>query len=199
MKYDLIIIGCGGHARSVLDVLLSDYPDISACIVDENAVDGEMIFSLPVYKSMRPANEIFIAIGDNEKRFSHAKLIHDKDVRTIISSSAHIGKDAIVGKGVFIGNGAHLGPETKVGDYSIINTGSIVEHEVSIGKFCHIAPNVTISGRSRIGNNVFFGAGATVIDAVSICSNAIVGAGAVVVENIGEPGTYVGCPVRKIK
>ena len=48
MKYELEIIGCGGHARSVADVLLRDFPDISACFIDNNAMDNEIIIGYSV-------------------------------------------------------------------------------------------------------------------------------------------------------
>ena len=39
------IIGCGGHARSVADVILGRYPDIEIVFWDVNAGKDEMIFS----------------------------------------------------------------------------------------------------------------------------------------------------------
>ena len=39
----VVILGCGGHARSVADVLLDLHADAEVVFVDENAAEGERI------------------------------------------------------------------------------------------------------------------------------------------------------------
>lgn len=198
-KYDLIIYGCGGHARSVVDVLVCDRPDISICLVDEHAAVDEIIAGFPVVRGGVSGSGCFIAIGDNHQRAALLKNCPEQNLVSIISSKSHVGKAAQIARGSFVGNFAHVGPEVVVGKGTIVNTGAVVEHETLIGALCHIGPNASISGRCKIGDLVFIGAGATVIDSTSICSEVIIGAGSVVVQSITEPGTYVGCPARRIK
>ena len=198
MKNKLVIIGCGGHARSVADVYLFNNPDAEIVFVEENAKDGEEILGFPALKSYDIKNEkVFIAIGDNKARESELKK--HKTTETIVSKKACIGKDVELGNGVFIAHEAHVGVGSKIGEGTIINSSALVDHEVLIGKNCHIAPNSTICGRCTIGKNTFVGAGATIIDKLTISDNVTVGAGAVVIKNIDKPGTYVGNPARKIK
>ena len=66
----LIIIGCGGHARSVASVVLQNFPDAKIIFVDENAQDNERIFNFPVVRTLpQDAQNIFVAIGDNASDF----------------------------------------------------------------------------------------------------------------------------------
>lgn len=198
-KYDLLIYGCGGHARSVIDILVCDKPDISIRIIDAHAKLNEIIAGFPVFREGNDADQFFLAIGDNYKRAAALKTKSEQNLIRIISGKSHIGKCATVSRGVFVGNFVHIGPDAVIGLNSIINTGAIVEHEVQIGAHCHIGPNASISGRSRIGDFVFVGVGSSIVDSISICSNVVIGAGSVVIQNIAEPGTYVGCPAKKIK
>ena len=195
------IFGCGGHARSVADVLLSSYPKSKIIFVDKTAKEKEKIFGFKVIKETKLTSKakVFLGIGDNLSRKSLSKALKQPNFFSIISKKAHIGKKTTIEDGCFIGNFCHIGPEVSIGKNSIINNGAIIEHEVKIGEYSHIGPNVAISGRTTIGDFVFIGVGATVINNVSICSKAIVGAGATVVNDLTEPGVYVGTPAKKIK
>lgn len=198
-QYDLVIYGCGGHARSVIDILIYEKPDISLCLIDDQAQENEIIAGFPVFREEKYANRFFLAIGDNYKRAEALRTKRSHNLISIISGKSHIGKHSEISQGVFIGNFVHVGPEAVIGMNSIINNGAIVEHEVQVGAHCHIGPNASISGRCKIDDFVFIGVGATVIDSISICSNVVIGGGSVVVQNITEPGTYAGCPAKRIK
>ena len=49
-----------------------------------------------------------------------------------------------------------------------------------------------------LGDNIVIGTNSVVIGPVTICDNVVVGAMSLVNKDITEPGTYVGCPVRKV-
>jgi len=49
-----------------------------------------------------------------------------------------------------------------------------------------------------LGDNVVIGANSVVIGPVEICDNVLIGAMSLVNKSIGEPGVYVGVPVRKL-
>jgi UDP-N-acetylbacillosamine N-acetyltransferase len=198
---NIIIIGCGGHAKSVVDVLLLSKPDIKIIIVDEKAQANEHLFEYPILNKIPITENVsfFLCIGDNLKRKNKMLSMNKKHFVSIISPLAHLGKNSIIDPGTFIANYVHIGPYAHIGKNTIINTGCIIEHDVEIGCHCHIAPNSTISGKTELGNEIFVGTGATIINNITICSNVTIGAGAVVTKSITEPGTYVGCPVRKIR
>jgi sugar O-acyltransferase (sialic acid O-acetyltransferase NeuD family) len=195
-----VIFGCGGHSRSVADVLLANDPRASLVFVDDNARDGEQLFDFEVCREYLLGDEgVFLGIGDNAERKRKLEEIGERNIISVISRTAYRGHRSTIGAGCFVGNFCHIGPAATIDRNTILNTASVIEHEVTIGAHCHIGPNATISGRCTIGDLVFVGVGATVKDFISICSNAMVGAGATVVKDIVEPGTYVGTPARRIK
>lgn len=199
-----IIFGCGGHARSVANILYENNKDIEILFVDDNAQKDEKILGYQVKSryDLRNDDNYIVAIGDNVKRqkiFDYLFEQRTGNCISVISKSSNIGIDSKIGKGTFIAANTYLGPQAKIKNNSIINTGSIVEHEVIIGNHTHIAPHTTICGRSAVGNYVMCGAGSTIIDKVKICDYVVIGAGAVVTDDITKPGIYVGIPARKIK
>ena len=197
----ILFLGCGGHSRSVADVLLANDAAAKIVFLDDNAKEGEQLFGFEVRKQADRAAfaHIFVALGDNVRRAEAYASVARRQLVQIISKKAYVSSTAEVGAGTFVGNFVHVGPFAKVGDNTILNTGCIVEHEVSVGNHCHVGPNATISGRTTIGDRVFVGVGATVIDKVTICSDVMIGGGATVVKDITEAGTYVGVPARKVR
>lgn len=204
------ILGCGGHARSIADIILNNDINADFIFLDDNAKAEECIFEKR-YKVLKlasnteylkKAEKIFLGIGENLARKEIVEsLSHDLKYKIayLIDKTAHVGFMSEIGKGTFVASFAHIGPETKIGDGSIINTNAVVEHECWVGDYCHISVNSTICGRCHIGNNVFLGAGAVIKDYISICDNVTIGSGSVVIKDIREPGIYVGNPARKIK
>ncbi len=200
----MIVYGCGGHARSIVNTLLEFNINLQFLLVDEFVYNDEIILGCRTQREyeLEDKDGYIIAIGDNNKRKELYDSLSDQHKGyciSVVSVYSCMGVDSKVGMGTFIAPNAYLGPQVIVGNNSVINTGSIVEHETTIGDNTHIAPHATICGRAKIGNNVFCGAGSTVIDNVVICDNVIIGAGAVVKEDIIEPGTYAGIPAKKIK
>ena len=190
------LLGCGGHARSVADVILENEPKAKIVFVDKGARLDEWILGFPVLPEVPEGEVSFVpAIGDNKKR---AEWCKEKRLISVVSQNAHVGKDSVIGNGVFIANFVHVGPQVRIGDGTIVNTAAVIEHNVGIGKYCHIAPNSTICGGVQIDDNVVIGAGAIIKPMITVVANVVVGAGAVVVEDISKAGTYVGCPARKI-
>jgi UDP-N-acetylbacillosamine N-acetyltransferase len=199
-RQSVIVLGCGGHSRSVTDVMLLGDPEVSIVYVDDNAKENETLYGFAVAKEIPDTeNPFFVAIGDNAKRKAKMLELSNSIIISVISIKAHVGFRAKIGRGCFVGNFCHLGPEVTIGEGTIVNTASVIEHEVQIGSYCHIGPNATISGRCKIGELVCVGVGATVKDYVSICSGAIIGAGAAVVGDITEAGVYAGCPAKRIR
>lgn len=200
----LLILGFGGHARSVADVALAcGYDEL--VFVDEHARDGENFLGHPVTAIIDPyvgqGWVIFPAAGDNRKREMQCVTAREfgLSIATLVSPKASIGAGACLSAGCFVGHHAHVGPMARVGCACIINTGAIVEHECQVGDFCHVSVNAAIAGRSGLGDYSMLGAGATIIDQVLVCNNVMIGVGAVVNRSIEIPGTYVGVPARRVK
>jgi len=200
----LLILGFGGHARSIADVALA-IGFQSLLFIDENARENEQFLNFPVQRELN--GELLEgwycmpASGNNRKREQQIQLaqLAGWPLATLISPYATVGFGAVVSQGCFVGHHAHIGPMTQVGTGCIINTGAIIDHECVIGDYVSVSPNVSVAGRSKLGDYVFLGAGVTVIENIMIGNNITVGAGGVVISSLNNPGTYVGVPVRIIK
>ena len=197
----IVIYGCGGHARSIINTLRQNDENMEILLVDENACNGEVIMGCKVVRDYKLGKNdgYIIAVGDNEERARLCQLIskqHRGHCISVVSRYSCIGKESEIGFGTFISANTYIGPLAKIGNNSIVNTGSIIEHETIVGNNAHIAPGATICGRAQIGNNVFCGAGSVIIDKVKICDNVTIGAGAVVIHDVMDEGTYVGVPAK---
>lgn len=199
----LLVLGFGGHARSVADVALAcGIPGL--LFVDSHARPGEQFREFPVVKDLPdelPEGWLcFPAAGDNRRRQAQVELVRGRGwpLATLVAPTATVGVGANVSPGSFVAHHAHIGPMAGVGEGALINTGAIVEHECTIGDYVHISVHATVAGRSRIGDFCFICAGATVIDGVEVGPDVVVGAGGVVVKDLCAPGVYVGVPCRPV-
>lgn len=202
-KNRLLLLGFGGHGRSVADVALSaGYSEL--LFVDSNAQAGEYFFGFPVVTRV-PEDcedwEFMPASGNNHTRSEQIDTLIEAGARlaTLVATTATISRLAEVGGGCFVGHHAHVGPRATLGAGCLINTGAVVEHDCSVGRCVHVSVNATISGGCHIGDRCFIGAGASVIDGVSIGSDVQIGAGGVVTRTINAPGVYVGVPARPLR
>ena len=208
MNSDALIIGTGGHSRSVLQILSILNVRIIGLLDIKSEERGELIYGHEVLggfsdlgKFSNQKISIFLAIGNIALRTKYYKLAQQLGykVPNLISPSAVLPKPLMLGDANHICFNTFIGAEVNIGSNNIINSGVIVEHETYIGNNCHLAPGAVICGRVKIGSNVYIGAGSVVKDNVTIADNIIVGAGSIIVSNLDSPySTYVGNPSRKL-
>lgn len=199
----ILIMGFGGHARSVADVALAcGYTELM--FVDENARPSEHFLNHIVMNSLDELEALgwdaFAASGDAMKRQQQCLALEAAGLSlvSLIAPSATICIGSSIAPGCFVGHHAHIGPMATVGKSCIINTGAIVEHESCVGEYSHVSINASVAGRSKLGAYSMLGAGAIIIDRLSVADGVMIGAGAVVISSIESSGTYVGTPARKM-
>lgn len=197
----LLVLGFGGHARSVADVALASGVT-QLCFIDANAKPNESFCSFPVKTALDcelPEGWLVIpAAGDNQKRIEQCEWANQQGwpLATLVSPTATISVGAQIGEGSFIGHHAHVGPMASVGRGCILNTGAIIEHECVVGDYSHVSVGAVVAGRSRIGVRCFLGAGSTVIDGLRVTDDVMLGAGACAHRSLEKAGTYVGVPAK---
>ena len=195
---DLIIIGAGGHGRVCADIAaLNGYQTVRFLDDREGAAEGPAA----AFARYLPDCDFFVAIGHNgtRKTFIQAILNAGGRLVSLIHPNSTVARSATVGVGSVIMAGAVVNPGAVVGKGVILNTCCSVDHDCSIGEYAHISVGTHLAGTVEIGEGVLVGAGATVINNLAIADHAVIGAGGVVIDEITEPGTYVGVPVRKIR
>ena len=201
----IVLLGGGGHCKSVLDTLLRMESFWEPIITDTDIPAGDTIMGCKVIGSDDILQELCnsgithacIAVG-NIKDTKQRHAIYDKAEKAgfkfpnIIDPSAAVSESAEIGKGVFIGKNAAINAASIIDDMAIINTGAIVEHDCHIGSFVHIAVGAVVCGGVEIGSDSFIGAGATIIQGVRIGMNSVIGAGSTILRDVPENTTVVG-------
>ena len=211
MKRSLILIGGGGHCKSVIEVAESAGYEIKGILDMPDEVGKEV---LPGHKVIGTDDEIpqyveecdfIITVGFIKNPALRIKLYNKVKaaggrLATIIASTAHVSKYAELGEGTVIMHQAFVNAGAKIGDNCIINTFVNIEHDAEVSNQCHISTGTMVNGECKIGENCFIGSQSVCANCIEIASDIIVGAGSVVRKSIRVKGIYAGNPaILKIK
>lgn len=208
MKEEVIIIGAGGHAKVIIDILngCGNYR-IAGCI--DKVSRGGKVLDYPVLGDDSILPEVlnsgirnaFVAIGDNRLRkrvFEYTKSI-GFNIINVVSQYTCISTTVKLGEGIAIMPGVVVNAEAVINSNAIINTGATIDHECIIGENVHIAPGCNLAGNVLVEEGAFLGVGCRVIPKKKIGAWSIVGAGAVVIDDIISNSISVGVPAKTIK
>jgi UDP-perosamine 4-acetyltransferase len=204
----LIVLCAGGHARVVIEALLSRGKRPSAVTDCDSARVGTLLGGIPIIgpdedilKMKTDSVELANGLGNRASR-SDSGLSVRRDLfhrfttlgyafPVISHASAVIASDALLGEGTQVMAGAIIQPAARIGRNVLVNTRAVVEHDCQVGDHCHIAPGAVLCGGASIGERVHIGAGAVVLGGVSVGTGSVVAAGAVVEKNV-EAGRFAG-------
>lgn len=207
---NLILVGGGGHCKSVIDVAESAGYNILG-ILDMPEEVGKTVLG---YKVVGTDDDIPQYVGKAEfvitvgfiknptiriRIFDRIKSAGGR-LATIVASTARVSKYAEVGEGTVVMHHAFVNAGAKIGRNCIINTFSNIEHDVHVGDQCHISTGTMVNGDCKIGERVFLGSQSVLANGISVGDDIIVGAGALVRKSITTKGIYSGNPaILKIK
>ena len=208
MKKNIVLIGGGGHCKSVTEVLESlEYSILGILDIPEKI--GEKILSTSVIGT----DDDIHKYKDNATFIITVGFIKDPSIRiklynkvknsggkleTIIAPTAYVSKYATIEEGTIVMHKAFVNAEVKIGRNCIINTFSNIEHESIIGDNCHISTGAMVNGGCIIGDNTFIGSQSVLAHGISVERNSIISAGAFVHKSINS-GVYICNPANKIK
>lgn len=205
----LLLIGGGGHCRSVLDSVLSlgMYDEVGMIDKNEGTVLGVSVKGTDDdLQRLKKAGwtDAFItvgSIGDTLLRRRLFQMVEDIGftIPTIIDSTAVIARNVTIGSGCFVGKKAILNTGSRIGKCAIINTGAIVEHDCKVGDFAHISPGTILCGQVTVGNNSHVGAGSVVRQQISIGNDTLIGVGSTIVHDISDNVKVYGNPGKVIE
>ena len=210
MKGPLILIGGGGHCKSVIEAAESagyqilgvlDVPDeVGKGILSTKVIGTDDDISSLVNKA-----EFVITVGFIKnpairiKLFNRVKEAGGK-LATIIASTAYVSKYATIGEGTVVMHHAFVNAGAKIGENVILNTFTNIEHDAEISDQCHISTGTMVNGDCKVGKNCFIGSQSVLANGITIGDDIIVGAGSLVRKSISIKGIYSGNPaVLKIK
>lgn len=210
MSKKILLVGGGGHCKSVLDSLLelSEYTDIG--IIDKKENIGNSILGVPVVGcdddllTLFESGYLFAfvtigSIGNPSPRIELFNILSNigYEIPVIIDSSAKVSVHSKIEQGAFVGKQSIVNAGASIKKGAIINSGAIVEHDCIIGAFSHIAPGAVLGGGVVVGENSHIGTNATVKQQVHIGSNSIIGMGSVVLENVKDSIIAYGNPCKE--
>ena len=195
----LVLIGGGGHCKSVLNSALRMNSFSEIVITDPALPKGSNILGCKVVGSddMLPVLKhngfdlAFITVGSLKSaalRIKLAKAAAELGFRfpVIADPTASVSKHVQIGAGTFIGCNAVINADVQIGEHCIINTGAIVEHECKVGDFTHISVGAVLCGNVCVGSDSLIGAGSTVIQGVHVGNNVIAGANSTVLADVED-------------
>lgn len=206
----ILVIGGGGHAKVVINLLLESEQFVPEGILDNRLEKGSSVLGVLVQGgdqliSGYEPDKVFLALGVGMMRASPLrKDLYDSFREkgfffpTLIHSKTCIGTRVVLEDGIQVMAGVTIQPETMVGPNSILNTGAIIEHNCLIGAHSHISPGAVIGGNVVIGEGSLVGLGAQVLPGVKIGRDVTIGAGAAVVCDIPDGQTVAGVPAKII-
>ena len=205
----LILIGGGGHCKSVIgiaekcgfDILgIIDRPsELGNKVLDYKVVGNDDDIEKFVDKVVFHITVGFVKNADLRIKLFENVIKHGGKIVSIVSPNACVSKYSEIGEGTAIMNFANINAGATIGKNVIINNFANIEHDVKIGDHTHISTGAMINGDCKIGNRCFIGSQAVIANGINICDDVIIGAGAVVVKDITQKGIYVGNPATKLK
>lgn len=197
MSKGIVLIGGGGHCKSVLDTIFNNRDYDRIAITDYELPKDTDVMGVKVVGNDDLLSDLikngyeyaFITVGSIKSTSLRRKLYCNAieigyKIPTIVDSSAVVSSFASLQQGVFIGKNTVINAGASIGECAIINSGAIVEHECSVGNFSHVSVGAKLCGNVSIGNDTFIGAGATVIQGVSVGDCTLIGAGSVVLSSV---------------
>jgi sugar O-acyltransferase (sialic acid O-acetyltransferase NeuD family) len=212
-KRKLVIFGCGGHAKCVVDCAeLQEYFEIVGFVDDFKPIGSKVCG----YEVLGPCSAMIIhrliesgvecgviAIGDNSSRSKVAAKIYEMwpsmFAATLIHPTAFVSRSALIGEGSVVFPGAIVHVDCRIGRHCIVNSRALLEHDSVMGDFSALAPGAIVLGSACVGTFSWIASGATVLQGRTVGENTVVGAGAVVIRNIPSFVVAFGIPAKPMR
>lgn len=200
----VIVIGAGGHAKVVADILLQHGVTVTGYLDDNPTTWAETPLGLPVlgatgdFQRYSPEG-LVMGIGSNKTRREVVERLGEAAERlwcNAVHPRATLAPSVRLGRGVVIAAGAVINPDTVILDHAIVNTSASVDHDCMVGRFAHLAPGTRLAGGVTVGEGALLGVGSLYIPNLTIGAWAVVGAGAAVVRDVPAGVTARGVPAR---
>lgn len=203
---DVVVIGAGGHAKVVIELLRACSHRVVFCVASDGE-QGATCLGVPVLVGDEHLRGLWeagyryaiVAIGNNSVRESLAKKAQEIGFVFVnaVSPASTVSPTARLGSGIAIMAGAVINADVRIRDNVIINTLASVDHDCVVDEYVHIAPNSTLAGNVRVSKRAFLGVGSLVLPGIAIGPDVRVGAGAVVTKDV-QSGTVIGIPARPL-
>lgn len=200
------ILGCGGHAKVVTEIVARQYSNI--IFFDDRFPSGGEYFGYVVSGTIDSYFDcgsyfdlVVVAIGDNATRRKLWERLEKQKASTppIVHPNALISPSANIGSGSVILGGAVIGADAIVGTGAIVNHKASIDHDCSLGDFAHASAGVSLGGGTKVGSQTLLGLNVCTRPAVRIGEKVTVGVGSAVICDIPNSEVWAGVPARFIR
>jgi sugar O-acyltransferase (sialic acid O-acetyltransferase NeuD family) len=210
MTRPLIILGTGGSAYDVLDIVAAINAESPAWklagFLDDARPAGSQYLDLPILGSLREAARFegcwFVNVIGSDRSYRRRQDIVGSTglgpdrFATLVHPQASVSPWARLGRGVYVSFGASIGGGVVTGNHVSFSPACVIGHDSVLGDCALVAPAAIVSGFVRVGRSCYIGAGAMIRQRLQIEDNALIGMGAVVLRNVAAGATVVGNPAR---
>ena len=186
LKRRLLIVGAGGHGRSVAEAVLAAGEFELAGFVDDAAPGLINVWYFSVLGTTTDvgryrvhAGHAIVAMGNNAVRESLCKslLAAGFELATIVDPRAIVSPRAVIGQGCTIMAGAVVGTEARLGCGVIVNCGAVVDHNAQVHDYAHLAVNACMAGGSELGRSAWMQAGSALGYGVKVAAGVVLAPG----------------------
>ena len=188
---NILLIGGGGHCKSVIDVIELENKFNIAGIIDKKELLGVDILGHKVIGCDDDLEELFktykyaiVTVGQIKSNSLRVNLFNKLKsigytLPVIKSPLAYISKHSTIDEGTVIMHHTLVNADANIGKNCIINTKALIEHDVKINNNCHISTGAIINGGTVIEKNTFIGSNVTTKEYITI--SGFIKAGSLVV------------------
>jgi sugar O-acyltransferase (sialic acid O-acetyltransferase NeuD family) len=208
----LLVMGAGGHAREVLDLLETALGKPAAGVhnalfaepgtTSETAVELVRARGYGITAAVpKTATQYLAAVGvpHVRRRLSQIAERHGLRPGSAVSPLTFLPPEIAGAPGLVCFAGTHVSTNVTFGEHCHLNQMCSVSHDVRMGDFVTLSPGVVLTGGVEVDDDVFIGAGAVVVPGVHVGREAVIGAGAVVLKSVAPGSTVVGNPARPLE
>ena len=162
-----LILGAGGHGRSVCDAIAASGDHVVG-FLDDTLPAGTLVSGIAVLGGLSfawdlnrlfdasdeaPPDQVVVAIGNPALRQTWQQVLEQVAVplgvvlhpRAIVSATAQLGPGSVVLAGAVVNANATLHQGV------LVNSGAVVDHDAICGAYSQLGDNAAMAGGSRLG------------------------------------------------
>lgn len=205
----VVVVGAGGHAREVLDVIdavRADGGRIEAIGVVASgppaAGDPLEAYGVPylggdeVLSALPDTVGVLLGIGSPQIRARLDAAYGHRPAPVLRHPTSSLGRAVELAPGSVVFPFVSITNHVRLGRHTHINRNATIGHDVVLGDHVLVGPSAAVSGNVTVAERAMLGSGCTIRQGVRVGTDAVVGMGAAVLADVADGTTVVGVPAR---
>ncbi len=208
---ELVIVGCGGFGREVLDVVeainakaptwkFAGFIDDSPSEKDTQLVAdrGYEVLGGLEHLKRTPGLSYSIGIGNGATRRLIDRQLTEIGLSAaiLVHPTATVGSRCELGPGAVLCAGVRLTTNIALGRHVHVNLNSTIGHDSVLEPYVTVNPLVAVSGNVTVGAESMLGTHSSVLQGVSVGRRSVLGAAACATRDVPDDTTAVGIPAN---